>query len=164
MQLTKFTARDYGRVMEGSLRCSRRRRWVRVLRSSPVLERAKACTLSDQSSLKLVAWAEIQTWRMGVLGVMTNFEEPFSKMMFMTPLLSSNSKPALSSSAAMRDCLRVSRARSDSRRKVASSIMGLVYPVYSSLPCVLFVGCLGNGLGWDCAVSKKMACGYCGDA
>ncbi len=118
--------RRQGRVMVGSLRCSRRRRWVRVLRSSPVLGRAKAWVDSDQSSLKLVAWAEIQTWRMGVLGVMTNLEEPFSKMMFMTPLLSSNSKPESSSSAAMRDCLRDSRARSDSRRKVASSIMGLV--------------------------------------
>src|ERR1700733_2408769 len=52
---------NQGRVMVGSLRCSRRRRWVRVLRSSPVLGRAKAWAVSDQSSLKLVACAEIQT-------------------------------------------------------------------------------------------------------
>jgi len=101
------------------------------LRSSPVFGSVKACAVSDQSSLKLLAWAEIQTWRMGVLGVMTNLEEPFSKMMFMTPLLSSNSKVPSSSSAAMSDCLRDSRARSDSRRKVGfvdhgSSLAGLV--------------------------------------
>src|SRR5258707_2926421 len=62
---------NQGSVMVGSLRCSRRRRWVRALRSSPVLGRVKAWAASDQSSLKLVACAEIQTWRMGVLGVMT---------------------------------------------------------------------------------------------
>ena len=43
--------------MEGSSRCSRRRRWTRVRRSSPVLGRTKLWELPDQSSLKLVDWA-----------------------------------------------------------------------------------------------------------
>ena len=95
---------------------------MRGLRASPVLGRMKAEAGSDQSSLKLVDWAEIQIWRTGVLGVKTNFAAPSSKRTLRTPLLSSASKPP-SSSASMRDCLRDSRARSDSRRKVASSIM-----------------------------------------
>ena len=40
-----------GSVMVGSLSCSRRRRWMRGLRSSPVLGREKVCVESDQSSL-----------------------------------------------------------------------------------------------------------------
>ena len=121
-----------GRVMVGSSSCSRRRRWVSDLRSSPDLGRMKVLEASLNSSLKLVERAEIQTWRTGVLGVTTNLLEPSSKMMFMTPLLSSNSKRGSSvvSAAAMRDCLRASRERSDWRRKVASSIMDLVYLVW----------------------------------
>src|ERR1035437_4371782 len=91
-----------------------------------VFGRANAWAASGPSSLKLVACAEIHIWRTGVFGVTTNLLEPFSKMMFMTPLLSSNSKPPDPSSAAIIACFRVSRAVSDSRRNLASSSMGLV--------------------------------------
>src|SRR5882757_1142968 len=123
----RVVALDQESVMAGSPRCSRSRRSSRVLRSSPVLGNVKRLVASFHSSLKLVATAEIQIWRTGVFGVTTNLLDPFSKMMFMTPLLSSNSKLPESSSALMRDCLSDSRARSDSRRKVASSIR-LIFP------------------------------------
>ena len=77
---------------------------------------------SDQSSLKLVVRAEIQIWRTGVCGVKTNLVPPSSKRTLRTPFFSSASKPN-SSSAAMRDCLRDSRAWSERRRKVGSSSM-----------------------------------------
>ena len=86
-------------------------------------ERARGLVPID---LKLVVWADIQIWRTGVLGVTTNLLDPSSNKMLLAPLLSSNSKLPEASSAAISACFNDSRARSDSRRKVVSSIMGLV--------------------------------------
>ena len=45
---------------------------IPILSLSPVLDNTKSCSPSDQSSLKLVASAEIQIWRTGALGEMMN--------------------------------------------------------------------------------------------
>jgi hypothetical protein len=84
----------------------------------------KAESASSQLSLKLVESAEIQIWRTGALGVITNLPGGSSKATFKTPFCSSTSKPAsTSSSRRIRCCISESRAASATRRNCNSSSM-----------------------------------------
>ena len=61
---------------------------------SPVFSRTKPPTASDQESLKLVVSAEIQIWRTGVFGLMTNLVSSASSNWISSfPLPPSTSNP-----------------------------------------------------------------------
>src|SRR5271165_2697133 len=105
----------YFSVIACSPNCSLIRRLTSFLIPSPVFVRTKSFDLADQSSLKLVERAEIQIWRTGEFGEMTNLPGGSSKLMCNAPALSSTSKSA-SPSASYRLCFNFSSDSSDSRR------------------------------------------------
>src|SRR5271165_2148634 len=79
--------------------CSLIRRATSGFKPSPVLPKTKLAFSSDQSSLKLVESAEIQIWRTGALGEITNFAGGSSKLMCNAPAFSSTSNSASPSAA-----------------------------------------------------------------
>src|SRR5580700_11385510 len=74
----------YVSVTVSSPNCWLIKRETKGFNSSPVFVNTKARFASDQSSLKLVASAEIHICRTGALGEMTN-REPSSKEMCRAP-------------------------------------------------------------------------------
>jgi len=106
---------DYFSVTACSPNCSFIKRLTSFLKPSPVLGRTKSFFAGDQSSLKLVESAEIQIWRAGEFGEITNLLGGSSKLMCNAPELSSTSKSA-SPSASNKLRFNASSDVSDRRR------------------------------------------------
>lgn len=101
--------------------CCETNRPTRGFNLSPVFASTKSCSVSDQSSLKLVVKAEIHICRTGAFGETTN-RAPSSKLMCSAPDWSSTSMSA-SSSAANKDFFSEANASSERLRNSSSSII-----------------------------------------
>src|ERR1700720_3859587 len=112
----------YASVTSSSPSCWLINRATSALSLSPVLDNTKSCSASDQSSLKLVASAEIQICRTGALGEITNLL-PSSKEMWSAPGWPATSRSA-DSSASISDFFKELSAASARLRKSFSSSMG----------------------------------------